>query len=299
MKRNSYIDPETCRRCGLCIAVCPNNIPHTVIEHSDAEAVAFRPDRVEFCIRCGHCMAICPTESIHIEGLTYKGHLFDVHTDDLDYDSFAGLLASRRSVRVFKDTPVPRKTLEKIVDAITMAPMGFTPHKVEVTIVQNRKTIERALPLMVEFYEKLGRWMSNPMIRLMMRRRLDAETFNTIRNHVVPIMAFRLPDIKAGKGDTITRGAPAMLLFHAHRESDAHTHDAFIALTYGLLAAHAMGLGATAISLLPPAIEKTPELRVMFQIPQENEVVASMVVGYPQYHFKRGIRREMAGVNWI
>ena len=90
-----------------------------------------------------------------------------------------------------------------------------------------------------------------------------------------------------------------MLLFHAHREAEGHRDDALIALTYGLLAAHALGLGATALSLVPPIVQRSPELRAMFQIPPENHVLASMVVGYAKVRFKRGIRRELAGVHWI
>ena len=68
---------------------------------------------------------------------------------------------------------------------------------------------------------------------------------------------------------------------------------------YGLLAAHALGLGATAIGLVPPAIERSPRLREIFEIPPENQVLASMIVGYPRYRFRRGIRRELANVKWI
>ncbi len=299
MKNSRYIDTQTCNRCGLCITVCPNNIIHTVKDNPKEAVVAFRADRVEFCVRCGHCMAICPTESIHIEGLSYKKDFFDVPTTKVDYDAFVNMLASRRSVRVFKQTPVPRKALERIVSAITMAPMGVPPHKVEVTIVQKRETIEQALPLMVGLYEKLGQWMKNPFMRFMIRRRAGRETLNTLREHVLPSLAYRLPAMKASADDSITRGAPAMLLFHAHREAGNHTEDALIDLTYGLLAAHALGLGATAIGLLPPVVERSSELRKLFKIPPENAVLAAMIVGYPKLRFRKGIRRELAGVNWM
>jgi hypothetical protein len=105
--------------------------------------------------------------------------------------------------------------------------------------------------------------------------------------------------MKAGQGDTLTRGAPSMLVFHAHREAEGRTADGWIALTYGLLAAHALGLGAAAIGLVPPAIERSPELRAIFEIPAENQVLASMIVGYPRYPFWKSIRPELANVNWI
>jgi nitroreductase len=244
-------------------------------------------------------MAICPSKSISVEELSYEKHFFDLPKGEIDANAFIDLLTSRRSIRVFKDTPVPRESLQKIVDAISLAPMGYPPSKVEVIVVQNRDTIEQTLPLMVKLYEGLAENMENPIARFFIRRKVKPEAFTALRNHVLPSLMHRLPEMNAGQGDTITRGAPAMLLFHANRESGNHTVDVFIALTYGLLAAHALGLGATAIGLAPPAIERVPELRAMFQIPPENEVLTSMIVGYPKYRFKRGIRRELGGVRWM
>jgi hypothetical protein len=182
---------------------------------------------------------------------------------------------------------------------VTTAPMGFTPHKIGITVVSGKEKIARALPVMIEMYEKLGKMMGNPMARFFIRRQLKPEDFNSLAGHVLPSLKYRLPEMKSGRGDTITRGAPAMLLFHADRESSNHTCDAYIALTYGLLAAHALGLGATAVSLVPPIVNRSPELREMFQIPDSNEVSASMIAGYPKINIKKNIRRELAGVTWI
>jgi nitroreductase len=141
--------------------------------------------------------------------------------------------------------------------------------------------------------------MGNPLARFVIRQKAGQEAFNSLRNHVLPSLAFRLPDMKAGQGDPITREAPSMLVFHARREAEGRTADGWIALTYGLLAAHALGLGATAMGLVPPAIERSSALRAIFEIPPENQVLASMIVGYPRCHFQRGIRRKLANVNWI
>ena len=105
--------------------------------------------------------------------------------------------------------------------------------------------------------------------------------------------------MKNSKEDIITRNTPAMLLFHAKPEAEVHSEDIFIELTYALLAAHSLGLGASAIDLIPPAIQRTEELRSMFAIPDKNEVLAAMIVGYPKYHFRRGIKRKLAKVTWI
>ena len=99
--------------------------------------------------------------------------------------------------------------------------------------------------------------------------------------------------------DIITWGAPAMLLFHADKGAECHTENIFIDLTYGLLAAHSMGLGATPIGVVPPAVEMTPALRSLFDIPERHEVLSSMILGYPKLSFQRAVRRKIAHVHWI
>jgi hypothetical protein len=53
------------------------------------------------------------------------------------------------------------------------------------------------------------------------------------------------------------------------------------------------------MDIIPPTIERNRELRRMFLIPEENKVVASMIVGYPKYKYKRGIKRDLKSVKWI
>jgi nitroreductase/NAD-dependent dihydropyrimidine dehydrogenase PreA subunit len=288
------IDTSTCDGCAICVEVCPTHIFVT----NGNKSVAIHPERADFCMACGHCMAYCPSASISVAGID-PDHIVDLTRSPVDFEALSDLLVSRRSVRVYKDKPVPRELLEQIVSTITLAPMGFTPHKMAITVVDDRTMIEQALPILVDFYEKLGKWLANPFMRRMMKRRVSQSKFEALDGHVMPSMAYRLPMMKATGIDTITRGAPAMLLFHGRYDAAYHYEDSFIALTYGLIAAHALGLGASGISLVPPIVEKSAELRELFQIPPDHEVCSCMVLGYPKLKVKRGIRREMAGVDWL
>jgi nitroreductase len=234
-----------------------------------------------------------------VAGLSYEHDFIDLprHTDG--NAPFFDLIPSRRAVRTFQDRPVPRELLEKIVQAITFAPPSFPPIKIELVVVQSTELIRRALPHMIELYDFMVRAMRNPIMQLTIRQRVGREKFAVLVHHMVPVLTSRLPDLKAGTEDTITRGAPAMILFHANRDTENYRTDAYIALTYGFLAAHALGLGGSAMDIIPPAIERSKKLRAMFGIPDTNEVVASMIVGYPKYRYQRGIKRELAGIKWL
>jgi ferredoxin len=288
------IDGDTCKACGLCVEVCPNRIMK-----KDGHGIVFRLERLSSCIGCGQCMAACPTRSIVVEGLDYSEDFFPLSDDPTDRKPFLDMIKTRRSIRTFKDSPVPHDLLEKIVEAITFAPPGFTPLKTELVVVQDTAAIRKALPEMIKLYDGLVKAMGNPIGRFFVRLKSGRAKFGTLVNHVVPMMKNRLPDLKAGNEDTITRNGPAMILFHASRDAENYEADLNIALTYGLLAAHDLGLGACALTLLTNAVENSPALRAMFSIPRNNVVVASMVLGHPRYRYQRGIKRSLRNVTWI
>jgi nitroreductase/NAD-dependent dihydropyrimidine dehydrogenase PreA subunit len=293
-RKEFTVDRDLCKRCWSCVGVCPMMI----YEKKDEEVFVVE-ERTRLCIGCGHCMAACREKAVSVPTLSYDRDFFDLPAATAAPQDFLGLIRSRRSTRLFKEDAVPRETLEEIVGQISLAPMGFPPQNVQIAVLKDRASVEKVLPFVVAFYDKLIAWMKNPVARFFMRRELDLDVFNTIRNHIAPTYEMELEIMKRTGRDVITYGAPALLVFHADRGAECHKENIFIALTYGLLAAHAMGLGAAAIGLIPPAVERTPELRSMLGIPAENEVMASMIVGHPRVKFRRCIRRGMKNVNWV
>jgi hypothetical protein len=58
-----------------------------------------------------------------------------------------------------------------------------------------------------------------------------------------------------------------------------------------MLAAHAIGLGATMIECVIPAINRNKKLKQIFQIPVDNEAVISVILSHPKHRYKRTIKR--------
>ena len=288
------INTENCCACGLCVSICPAEIFYL-----ENKSLKIHSDRTAFCIHCAHCMAVCPTQSIQIEGLDYGKDLFPLSASLPDQTAFTRLLDTRRSIRAFSDKVVERESLENIVEQISKAPMGFPPHTTFVTVVQNREKIRQSIPLIIELYSRLIRMMQNPMIRFFIKRQVPADKYYSLKEHVIPNLPRRISDMQKGLGDSITRGAPVFIFFHANKNTSGYIENAHIALTYGLLAAHAAGLGALANGLLSQAVEKSPKLRTLFNIPSEHEVVTCMVLGYAKHKYTHGIKRQLAGVNWV
>jgi nitroreductase/NAD-dependent dihydropyrimidine dehydrogenase PreA subunit len=290
---DSIVDTEICSKCKFCIEVCPCNI----IGLNAEDKVHFIEERTSICQKCGQCMAVCSTRAIRVDGLTYEDDLVDLPESSLDYHGFMDFLANRRSVRNFKNKPVPYEIIEQILDSVSYAPFGAEPEKVKITVVNNRKKIEAALPYMAEFLDNIVKWIENPVASFMIRRKRSPETFNTLKNHLYPIS--KLENYKLKFGDRITRGAPAIIIFHAEKGAEQHTNNSMIYATYTILAAHALGLGASMLSLVPAAINKVKEVKKIFRIPEENEAVISVIIGYPKFKYKRAIIRKRQTIDWI
>jgi ferredoxin len=287
------INQETCIKCKLCIEVCPCNI----LGLNEKEEVYFISERESICLECGQCMAVCSTKSLQISAFSYDNDLFDLPENKIFYDEWSNFLSTRRSIRNFKDKAVPKKIIQQIIHSIAFAPFGSAPNEVNITVVNSRKKIESALPLISEFLDNIVKWIENPFTRFMIKRKKGAETFNTIKNHLYPIA--KLGNYKLEYGDRITRDAPAILIFHANKEAEEHTNNSLIYATYAMLSAHSLGLGATMIGIVPAAINKIKEVKEIFQIPEENEAIISVIIGYPKYKYKRAVKREKKHITWI
>ena len=69
--------------------------------------------------------------------------------------------------------------------------------------------------------------------------------------------------------------------------------------TYTILAAHSLGLGETMVGIVPAAINKVSKVKDLFKIPELNEAIMSVIIGYPKYKYKRAIKRKNENVEWI
>jgi nitroreductase/NAD-dependent dihydropyrimidine dehydrogenase PreA subunit len=292
------VNVETCSACGSCVAICPERVVTTDPATGKAR---FAPGAERSCIKCGHCMAVCPEQAVFAAGMLYDRDFRPYAEGPADFAAFVALLERRRSVRRFKPVPVARELLERIVSTVALAPMGFPPHKTRVTVVASREGIEKGLPRIVNAYAQIVRGMKLAPVRWLIRAQAGLADYRTIVEYIVPMMQRAMPEMKAGM-DYITHGAPAMLLLHAAKDAPNHMEDGHIAESYAFLAAHALGLGACAIGLVPPVVDRDPELRRLYRIPDGDRVYGCVIVGHPAASAtfrKRAIVRDLAGVTWV
>ena len=130
------VETETCLGDGICAEICPED----VLEMVDEKAATVEA-RADACILCGQCVAVCPTESMTMPQLPMED--FErLPKQPFEYEEFHDFLKLRRSVRVFKDKPVERDVIQKILAAAATAPMGMPPHTTEVVVIDRREELD-------------------------------------------------------------------------------------------------------------------------------------------------------------
>ena len=131
------IDMDNCTKCKECVKDCVANLFY--FEQDNLQIVESFEDR---CIECGHCEAVCPVNVIRLkyhkdEELEPRSVREEVPT----YDKFLNLVLKRRSIRRFKEKPIPKEEIEKLLKISRYSPTGGNSENVYFTVVQDRSTV--------------------------------------------------------------------------------------------------------------------------------------------------------------
>lgn len=287
------IDTEACNGDGLCADVCPQN----VLEIDDGKAATVG-SRSGDCILCGQCVAVCPTEALQLPALPDED-FEELPQPPFGYEDFLTFLKRRRSVRIFKDRPVATETIEKILAAATTAPMGLPPHSTGVIVIQKQEELAFLREALVKDYDTVIKGLSNPMGRVFFRLFAGAENYAALKNYVVDMARHANQAYHRDGTDRYLYNAPVLMLFHGNRSALCYDENAHLVCHHAMLASLSLGLGATIIGLVPPIVDRSEALRRRYQIPKENRVLTSLIIGHPKYRYSKSIRRDLAGVRIV
>jgi len=268
------VDPDKCNFCGLCAIECPAGI--FVIKGTEKLPVTAGGGE-DFCIKCGHCVAVCPPGAISL-GTMKPEDCAAVRKNLLPTpEQVEHFLKSRRSVRAYKEKPVPREILAKIIDIARYAPSGHNAQPVEWLVIEDSKEVRRLGGLVVDGMRSAIE--ENPGL---------ADFF--------PIDI--LVAAQQRGEDLIMRNAPHAILAHAPGDAVTAQQDGLIALTYLELAAYSLGLGACWAGFLHFAATSYRPMREALRLPQGHHCLGAMMIGYPKHKFSRIPLRNEPKITW-
>jgi nitroreductase len=177
-------------------------------------------------------------------------------------------LRRRRSIREFKENPVPHDTLEKIIDCARWAPSAINIQPVRWFVVHKPDHVKYLAGQVADWMRKAG----------------YAPRY--------------LAAWEQGK-DMILRGAPHLILACGTLENVWAPVDCAIALTYLELTAQAHGLGTCWSGLLTRAAGASPSIREFLGLADDLQINGAVMIGYPKYHYWRIPKRNPAIIKWL
>jgi nitroreductase/NAD-dependent dihydropyrimidine dehydrogenase PreA subunit len=310
------IDYEVCDSCMLCENICTNS---RVIAANAEGLPEFAHD--ERCIRCGHCLAICPRGAITF---TVGGQIpedsYVAKTQEMKAAALPGegalleFLSSTRSSRLFLDKPVEIEKITKVLDAMVRAPSAGNEQNRRFYLLAGKDKIEDAENRVREHYSRMTKAYQSPVMSRVLacmsamntgkRPELPASKlpfkeryrlFRAILASTTPQEDERFTYLKRAGAVVIVTTDPGKGMMH----KPFYRGDACIAVTYGTLAARAVGLESCWMGLLEMALNRNAKIRDALGIRRGERVDGALALGYSGTKWMRLPPRGPVNVTWL
>ncbi len=267
------VDESRCKKDGICSLECPAGL---IRMNSKTGLPGMIRGGDQVCIRCGHCVVICPNDAMGHTEIPIEDCPPMQKSLSLDAEQAEYFLRSRRSIRVFKDTPVEKEKLQQLVEMARYAPTGHNTGAINWTVYTNPETVKNLVALTVD-------WMRD-----------------MAKDH--PEMAKNLGMTKMIKDwenghDSILRGAVNLIVAQSAKGAITGQQDCDIALSYFELAAVSLGIGTCWAGLLTMASRSYEPLKEAMGL-EEKGYYYAMMVGYPKYKYHRLAVRKAPNIIW-
>ncbi len=179
-----------------------------------------------------------------------------------------------RSVRSFKPNPVPKETLNRILQAASMAASGSNSQPWEFVVVQDKDVKARLKePMLKKWLERIGgvTGMSQRM-----RETYDEATEMLRNSEKVPVLIYCCLDLnRIGRGEEVRYAS------------------IYPAVQNLMLAAHAIELGTCLTIHGSTPTRGEPEVKKILAIPENIKIACLVYMGYPSHRYGRPRRKRI------
>ncbi len=296
-------DPETCTSCGLCIENCP----FKCWEMDENEVPKMKETYA--CFSCYNCMVACPVDAISIvetyhvdEGFFDYGYHEnklplqpqDAEGNPADWTDVEKTMMERRSVRNFKDDPVPEPLIRRVLEAGRFAPSAGNHQPWKFVVVTDRDLIRKLEEACHGIVNMMHASYHNDAMVMGLVQMLGEPT---------PIGIFD-PRVQGGVGCVSRKelpsylGAPVVIFVAVNDKAAGPDMHAGICGQNMNLAAQALGLGFC-WSGFGSMVENVPELKAMLGVEPPWRIATSIALGFPRFKQKGVVPREFRPVTWF
>ena len=301
------LEREKCTKCGLCIQNCLFRVWET-----DDDGFPRQKEEYE-CFSCYNCMVACPrgaisiVDSYHVdEGfyatqphpLPFKLPLptRDAKGDPDEWTAIERAVFQRRSVRNFKDRPVPDTLIRRVLEAGRFAPSAGNCQPWKFIVVTNKALID-----------EMNQAAYNVLNMVYMMYKNDGLVQNLLPLYEAnPDPGLFDPRIMLGGVGAVARkdlpvflnGPVVILLLGDKRAVSGPDLNIGVCGQNMNLVANSLGIRACwvgfakAVNVVPPLMEK-------LGVHDPWEICASIVLGYPKFRQDGVVPREYRPVTWF
>ncbi|WP_432662355.1 nitroreductase family protein [Wukongibacter baidiensis] len=285
------VDNNSCLKCGLCIEACPGNIMH-----KDAIGGFAAVQHEELCVSCGQCVAICPDDVISHKNFL-GGSLESIDKEkSLTAEQVFNLIKTRRSIRSFKDMPVEKEKIEKIIEAACYAPNAHNHQSTEYIVIRNKDVLDEISKYTAEYLKDLVNTFKSATVR---------KTAGFFVPGVIKDLFSMLEDFNKvaeayshGK-DLILRDCPALIVFHGSDRIGFSDVNASLALQNATYMAQGLELGSFYCGYVVATAQRTKNINKLLGLPKHNKILGALAIGHPNIKHKRWIERKTPKTIWL
>jgi nitroreductase/NAD-dependent dihydropyrimidine dehydrogenase PreA subunit len=288
--RNIIIDQERCILCGSCVDNCVRGI----YELTDERIEVGDPS---LCIFCGHCVALCSEDAIQLPVVNMQEFKPAPGQNQWpEPELLLELFRSRRSTRRYKDHPVEKEKIDKIIEVGRFAPTGGNLQPFRFSVVQTPKVLQSIKDMMADMVIKHAQELET-VLKEKVKKGESLSVQDRIQRNYIDSMRRMAKANKEGV-DKMLWGAPVLISLHAPPEFETAEVNAGLAGMQMALMAEALGLGTCYIGLVDRAANTVPEIKTAMKIQEDRPVCLAFVTGYPDVDFHKLVSRKSARVTW-
>lgn len=257
------IDQNKCIGCSMCVKDCFFG----VLQINDHKA-----EVTGECFRCGHCVAVCPTGAVTISD--YPMEEVRAYDDScrMDPENLLHFMQFRRSIRQFRQEPVPMEYMNTILEAGRYTPTAANRQDVSYILV--KKELETFRKIVWDgLGERLAKNVPDPY---QYRMKLFYDAYR-----------------KDPADDRLFCGADICMIVL----SDAPVNGT-LAMTGMELMAQAQGVGVLYSGFLQRIILDTPKAMEFLGLDGTKTMGTVMLFGMPAVQYQRTVPRKKVTVTW-
>ncbi len=293
MLENSKIivDLDSCTKCKACVDECH-------YYYFDSDFLCLKDEADKFCLECGKCVAVCPTNAIRLK-IHKDKVLRDVPTREYlpSFETLSNLFQTRRSRRQFKDKPVAKELIEKILDvAGRYSATADNQENVYFTVVQDRQILEKLTNEMNSQVKTLVETYEDPQGRKTLENFFPSDLIKKLEG-VLPSFKRRLIRIK--KGEEVWRWDAELIIIHSPKNALALEENCTLAACQIMLAAEVLGLGTCSLGYINNFLNIFRSVAKIVKIPVKHVAGYTLAIGYPKARYYRIPARKPLKVKWF